>query len=211
MVGPVSTFGTVQESPFVSACHFRTDVGPAAQQAVECNLQVTQARQQFASLSREAPGRQRSFMVPTSTIEVPWEGRHRAIRQAGTMDGFYSAYFIIPNKGGGLRPILDLSRLNAHLKMLIFHMLRTADVLQGIKQGDWFTTIDLTDAYFHVPITPRQTVPSFCFEGRADQFCVLSFGISLAPRVFTSGSGRRERSRLVIRRLRFPVEVSLRQ
>ena len=49
------------------------------------------------------------------------------------MDGFYSAYFIIPNKGGGLRPILDLSRLNAHLKMLIFHMLRTADVLQGIK------------------------------------------------------------------------------
>ena len=84
MVGPVSTFGTVQESPFVSACHFRTDVGPAAQQAVECNLQVTQARQQFASLSREAPGRQRSFMVPTSTIEVPWEGRHRAIRQAST-------------------------------------------------------------------------------------------------------------------------------
>src|SRR4029434_2612377 len=66
-------------------------------------------------------------------------------------------------------------------------------------------------AILYVPSTPRQTVPSFCCEGRAYQFCALSFGISLAPRVFTSGSGRRERSRLVIRRLRFPVEVSLRQ
>ena len=100
--------------------------------------------------------------------------------------GFYSTYFIVPKKDGGLRPILDLRPLNSHLRVRTFHMLRTVTVLQGIRPGDWFTTIDLKDAYFHVPIAPhhRQFL-RFAFEGRAYQFCVLPFGISLAPRVFT--------------------------
>ena len=36
--------------------------------------------------------------------------------------GFYSKYFIIPKKDGGLRPILDLRRLNAFVKVLPFKM-----------------------------------------------------------------------------------------
>lgn len=100
--------------------------------------------------------------------------------------GFYSTYFIIPKKDGGLRPILDLRHLNTHLKTLRFHMLRTKEVLHSIRKNDWFTTIDLKDAYFHVPIAPhhRQFL-RFAFEGRAYQFRVLPFGIALAPRVFT--------------------------
>ncbi|KAL0173154.1 hypothetical protein M9458_033465, partial [Cirrhinus mrigala] len=42
--------------------------------------------------------------------------------------GFYSRYFIVPKKDGGLRPIIDLH---------------------------WFVTIDLKDAYFHVSILPQ--------------------------------------------------------
>ena len=106
---------------------------------------------------------------------------------AHTQNGsFYSTYFIIPKKDGGLRPILDLRPLNDHLKVLRFHMLRTIEVLQGIRRNDWFTTIDLKDAYFHVSIAPhhRQFL-RFAFEGRAYQFRVLPFGILLTPRVFT--------------------------
>ena len=40
-------------------------------------------------------------------------------------DGFYSIYFLVPKKDGGLRPILDLCHLNAHLKTLTFKMLQT--------------------------------------------------------------------------------------
>jgi len=100
--------------------------------------------------------------------------------------GFYSTYFLIRKKGGGLRPILDLRELNKFLKILPFHMLSTADVLRTVARGEWFTSIDLKDAYFHVPIVPhhRQFL-RFAFRGRHFQFRVLPFGLSLSPRVFT--------------------------
>ncbi|KAK0155753.1 hypothetical protein N1851_001746 [Merluccius polli] len=45
-------------------------------------------------------------------------------------------------------------------------MLRTAEVLQAIKPGDWFTSIDLKDAYFHIPMARRhrQAVPAVCIR-----------------------------------------------
>ncbi|XP_016330768.1 dihydroxyacetone phosphate acyltransferase-like [Sinocyclocheilus anshuiensis] len=46
--------------------------------------------------------------------------------------------------------------------------------------------IDLKDAYFHVSILPgHRPFLRFAFEGRAYQYKVLPFGLSLSPRVFT--------------------------
>ncbi|XP_061589562.1 LOW QUALITY PROTEIN: nucleolar protein 14 [Cololabis saira] len=79
--------------------------------------------------------------------------------------GFYSTYFLIPKKDTSLRPVLDL---------------------RGLNQYQWFNSIDLKDAYFHVPIHPdhRQFL-HFAFQGHAYQFAVLPFGLSQAPRIFT--------------------------
>ena len=54
------------------------------------------------------------------------------------MQGFYSLYFLVPKKTGGP-----------------FHMLPIRRVLQCVKPGDWFTSIDLKDAYFHVTVIPQ--------------------------------------------------------
>ncbi len=100
--------------------------------------------------------------------------------------GFYSPYFIIPKKGGGLRPILDLRLLNRALHRLPFKMLTHRRMIKGIQPRDWFAAIDLKDAYFHVSILPRhRPFLRFAFEGRAWQYRVLPFGLSLSPRVFT--------------------------
>lgn len=114
------------------------------------------------------------------------KGAISAVNGSRQQGGFYSTYFLIPKKDGGLRPILDLRSLNRYLRVLRFKMLRTSDVLLHIREGDWFASIDLKDAYFHVPIAPhhRQFL-RFAFEGQAYEFNVLPFGISLAPRVFT--------------------------
>ncbi len=76
--------------------------------------------------------------------------------------GFYSPYFIVPKKGGGLRPILDLRVLNRALHKLPFKMLTHRRMIKCIQPQDWFAAIDLKDAYFHVSILPRQTVSTVC-------------------------------------------------
>ncbi len=100
--------------------------------------------------------------------------------------GFYSPYFIVPKKGGGLRPILDLRVLNRALHKLPFKMLTHRRMIKCIQPQYWFAAIDLKDAYFHVSILPRhRPFLRFAFEGRAWQYRVLPFGLSLSPRVFT--------------------------
>lgn len=100
--------------------------------------------------------------------------------------GFYSTYFLVEKKTGGFRPVLDLRGLNKFLKVIPFRMLTTTDVLQSIDHGEWFTSVDLKDAYFHVPIAQQhRQFLRFAYRGRCWQFRVLPFGLSLSPRVFT--------------------------
>ncbi|KAI2647961.1 ORF V: Enzymatic polyprotein [Labeo rohita] len=55
-----------------------------------------------------------------------------------------------------------------------------------VRAQDWFVAIDLKDTYFHVSILPRhRPFLRFAFKGRAYQYKVLPFGLSLSPHVFT--------------------------
>ncbi len=100
--------------------------------------------------------------------------------------GFYSRYFIVPKKDGGLRPIIDLRQLNHSVSQLKFKMLTLRQVVSQIRSKDWFVTIDLKDAYFHVSIRPcHRKFLRFAFGGKAYQYRVLPFGLALSPRTFT--------------------------
>lgn len=117
----------------------------------------------------------------------------RAIREVSwdhPRTGFYSRYFLVPKKDGGLRPILDLRGLNRYLRQLPCKMLTVPRVRQVVNSGDWFATIDLKDAYFQIPIWKGHwKFLRFGFEGRIYEFQVLPFGIALAPRTFTPLNG----------------------
>ncbi|XP_061089895.1 uncharacterized protein LOC133123446, partial [Conger conger] len=109
----------------------------------------------------------------------------RLVPKHDEMRGFYSLYFLVPKKDGGVRPILDLRALNRHLVKRRFQMLTHKRVMSSISQGDWFTLVDLKDAYFHVNIVQRHwQYLRFAFLGRAYEFTKLPFGLSLAPRTF---------------------------
>ncbi len=96
---------------------------------------------------------------------------------AEVRQGFYSPYFIVPKKGGGLRPILDLQ--------VPFKMLTHRRMIKCIQPKDFFAAIDLKDAYFHFSILPRhKPFLRFAFEGRAWQYRVLPFGLFLSTCVF---------------------------
>ncbi|XP_066524828.1 uncharacterized protein [Hoplias malabaricus] len=110
----------------------------------------------------------------------------RVVPQTESRKGWYSRYFVVPKKDGGARPILDLRVLNKHLRVFTFKMLTLRQFLRSIGPGDWFTSIDLTNAYFHIAIHPdHRKYLRFAFEGVAYEWLVLPFGLSLAPRTFT--------------------------
>ena len=59
-------------------------------------------------------------------------------------------------------------------------------ILRALQQGQWLTSLDLKDAYFHIGIDPAdRRYLRFCHNGTAWQFTVLPFGLSTSPRVFT--------------------------
>ena len=61
-----------------------------------------------------------------------------------------------------------------------------ANVIQSVTPGEWLTSIDLKDAYLHVPIHPSHYKWfRFSIQGVAYQWRVLPFGLSTAPLVFT--------------------------
>ncbi|MCI4395880.1 hypothetical protein PGIGA_G00197280 [Pangasianodon gigas] len=100
--------------------------------------------------------------------------------------GFYSRYFIVPKKGGGLRPILDLRHLNRSVARLKFKILTIKQVVSQISSEDWFVMIDLKDAYFHISILPQhRKFLRFAFGGEAYQYRVLPFGLAISPCTIT--------------------------
>ncbi len=110
----------------------------------------------------------------------------RVVPPEQSHNGFYSRYFLVPKKGTqALRPILDLRALNKYLRKYKFRMLTHSTLLKLVRHGDWFTSIDLKDAYFHIKIyPPHRKFLRFAFLGVAYEYLVLPFGLSLSPRVF---------------------------
>ena len=103
--------------------------------------------------------------------------------------GFYEHLFCVPKASGGWGPVLDLSFLNRFLRRVKFRMETNSSIRESIRQNDWGASIDLTDAYFHIPIHPRDRKwLRFVWEGQVFQFCALPFGLSLAPWIFTKVS-----------------------
>ncbi len=92
--------------------------------------------------------------------------------------GFFSPYFIVPKKSGGLRPILGLRILM--LKMLmqnrVFGCIRPQVRSAALT---WRPVLPCVD-----PSVP-QAIPAVCVRRTSISVQVLPFGLSLSPRVFT--------------------------
>ena len=59
-------------------------------------------------------------------------------------------------------------------------------VIRFVKPGDWLASIDLKDAYLHIPICPSHLkYLRFAFHGDCYQLSVLPFGLNIASMVWT--------------------------
>jgi len=100
--------------------------------------------------------------------------------------GFYSRLFLVQKKSGSWRPVIDLKVLNTFLVKPTFKMETPAFIRRSIKPMQWGVSLDLEDAFFHVPIHPNyRKYLRFSFRGQVYQFRAMPFGLATAPRVFT--------------------------
>lgn len=100
--------------------------------------------------------------------------------------GFYSRLFLVPKKTGGMRPVIDLSILNTYLLVPHFKMETNRSIRASVLPGMWTTSLDLSDAYFHIPISKGyRKYLRFVWDGKVYQFLALPFGLAVAPQVFT--------------------------
>ena len=112
----------------------------------------------------------------------------RAIREIShTEPVHFSRVFLVPKKNGKLRLVIDLSLLNPWLHCPKFSMDHAQVIREALAPGMWATSIDLSDAYLHIPIHPKYwKFLVFQVGNRRFQFMVLPFGLNTAPRVFSA-------------------------
>ena len=100
--------------------------------------------------------------------------------------GFFNRLFLVSKPSNKWRPILDLSKLNLFLNVQKFKMETPETIRTSLQQGEWVTSIDFKDAYFHIPIQEQsRKYLRFHVEGRTYQFKALPFGLSTATLEFT--------------------------
>ena len=109
-----------------------------------------------------------------------------AIELAPNNPGFFSRLFVVPKASGGWRPVIDLSTLNKYVICNPFKTETPRSVLAATRPGQWMTSVDLTDAYFHIPIhKDSRHLLRFSHMGQIWQFNAIPFGLSTSPSVFT--------------------------
>ena len=100
--------------------------------------------------------------------------------------GFYSCLFLVPKPHQRWRPVIDLSRLNTFLLVETFKMETPESIRASLIPGEWVSSIDLADAYLHIPIHPNsRKYLRFCHRSQVFQFTSLPFGLATVPQVFT--------------------------
>ncbi len=150
------------------------------------SLQFARRPPRFSGVVSTSVHGENARVLRSEVMTLLEKGAIEMVPPALSESGFYSRYFLVPKKDGGLRPILDLRRLNHALMRRPFRMITLKQILSQICTGDWFCSLDLKDAYFHIQIAPHhRRFLRFAFEGVAYQYTVLPFGLSLAPRTFT--------------------------
>ena len=99
-----------------------------------------------------------------------------------------SHLFTVPKTSdpGGERVVIDLSSLNLHIACPTFKMCTVSKLRNSVPKGAYFTSIDISDAFHHIPIHTRfQKYLAFTHEGKLFFFQAMPFGINIGPRIFS--------------------------
>ena len=102
-------------------------------------------------------------------------------------DGVVSPFFATPKaKPGKWRPILSMKKVNKFVRYVKFKMTTVRDIQRWLKQDNLMTSLDLSDAYFSIPLhrTAYKFV-RFVWRDLTYEFLTNMFGLGPSARLFT--------------------------
>ena len=100
--------------------------------------------------------------------------------------GFYGRLCLVLKSHQRWRPVIELSRLNTFLLVERFKMETPESIRASLIPGEWVSSIDLSDAYLHIPIHPNsRKYLRFGHKSQVFQFSSLPFGLVTVPQIFT--------------------------
>ena len=98
---------------------------------------------------------------------------------------FVCSMFLVSKKDGSFRPVLNLKPLNSHTTPKHFKMEGLPVVKDALQEGDFMCTVDLKDAFLHVPLHPsHQRFFQFRWQNQLYQYTATPFGWSRSPQWF---------------------------
>ncbi len=107
-----------------------------------------------------------------SAVEELLGKRAVEIVEDQTSPSFYSRIFLVRKKNGKYRPVIDLSPLNKSIELEHFKMETQKTLRLAIRRDFWTVSIDLQDAYLHVPIRRScRKFLRFALNNKVYQFC----------------------------------------
>ena len=142
----------------------------------------------FSQSSPDLIRLQGSSKRPSSGRLYPVSSVKERYRKGGNVKslGLYSRLFLVPKPHQRWRPAIDLSSLNTFLLVERFKMETPESIRASLISGEWVSSIDLSDAYLHIPIHPNsRKYLRFCHKSQVFQFTSLPFRLATAPQVFT--------------------------
>ena len=99
---------------------------------------------------------------------------------------FISPIFTRRKKDGTYRLILNLKEFNENVEYHHFKMESIQSVIKLVKPNCFMASIDLTDAYYSVPIAPEhRKYIRFLWKGKLFQYTCFPNGLACCPRLFT--------------------------
>ena len=124
-------------------------------------------------------------MTPSAEIEPePHWWKASALTTRPTLPPGY--FFLRKKKSGSYRMILNLKRLNECIEYKHFKMESLSLAVQLMRKNCYMASIDLTDAYYTVPVaSEHRKYLRFMWGGKLFQYTCLPNGLSSAPRYFT--------------------------
>lgn len=109
-----------------------------------------------------------------------------AISSNNFTKGFISPIFLREKQNGSHRLIFNLKSLNNYVHYSKFRLINLRKVAQLIQKDDYLVKIDISNAYYHVPVADsHRRYLSFAFKDHIYNMNCLPFGLSSAPSIFS--------------------------